>query len=121
MTIKIVGPRLLVKQDKIEDRDPDSTSARVKAAKAAGLEVIQSVDKETMLEQAAQVYGTLIAIGSRSWFPPVGDGTPWAKVGDRVQYAKYAGAYTKDPETGEKYTILNDEDIIAVIEGEKSE
>lgn len=116
MAIKICGPRLLVKQDNVEETDKDSTAARIKAARKAGLEVIQN--QESKIEQLAQVYGTLVGIGQRAWFPPVGDGTPWAKVGDRVQFAKYAGAPTVDPETKEKFTMLNDEDLVAVITGE---
>lgn len=60
--------------------------------------------------------GILIAIGQCAWKGIEGhDGTPWAYKGDHVVYAKYGGKVMTDPETGEKYILLQDKDIIGVM------
>lgn len=65
-------------------------------------------------ERAEQETGTIVAIGPLAW-KDYGDGTPWAKVGDRVLYSKYGGKMVHDPDTKKAYRVCNDEDIIAVI------
>jgi co-chaperonin GroES (HSP10) len=37
------------------------------------------------------------------------------KVGDQVYFAKYAGKFVVDPDTGEELVLLNDEDVVAII------
>ena len=41
---------------------------------------------------------------------------PWANVGDTVIYTKYGGKFVTDPDTKERYVVLNDEDVTAVID-----
>ena len=69
------------------------------------------------LEQAGQVIGTLTAVGPQYWkaFSIDFTGEPWAKVGDKVLFARYSGKSVEDPFTGDEYYIMNDEDIRAVI------
>jgi len=68
-------------------------------------------------ERGATQIGTIVDIGPNAWldFKP---GTPWAKVGDVVYYAKYAG---KDVTAGneDKYIIINDEDVQCIIKEER--
>lgn len=60
----------------------------------------------------AQVTGTVVAIGPTAW-KDFTDGTPWANVGDKVLFAKFAGyAINID---GEMHRIMNDEDITGII------
>jgi len=68
-------------------------------------------------DQAAQVFGEIVAIGPTAW-KGFDDGEPWAKAGDRVSYAKYGGYLLQDPETKEFFRLLNDKDIVAVVSGE---
>ena len=70
-------------------------------------------------EQYAQVFGTIVSIGPSAW-KAFDDGEPWAKIGDRVSFAKYGGALMKDPEDGEHYRLLLDKDIVAIV-SEKTE
>ena len=105
--IKPLGHRVLIKQDKLEETDPT-----FKAAKDIGL-IIETLEKER--EQAAVVKGIVLSIGSTCWKDPSLGGIPWVEVGDYVYFAKYAGALITDPETKEKYILLNDEDIIAKV------
>lgn len=74
------------------------------------------------LENAAMITGTVVAVGPQAWkaFGPNFTGEPWAKVGDRIMYSKYSGNVIFDPETDIEYKIMNDEDITAVITGEKN-
>lgn len=69
------------------------------------------VDTKGRMEQD---FGTLVAVGPLAWTDH-GDGKPWAKVGDRVGYAKYGGKMIGDPDTGRQYRILSDEDINVVV------
>lgn len=103
-----LGHRILIKQDKLEDTDPT-----FKAAKAAGIELPEMM--EIQREQAAVSKGTIVSVGPTAWTHPDLGSTPWAVVGDYVYFAKYAGAVITDPESKEKYILLNDEDIIAKV------
>ena len=62
--------------------------------------------------------GTVVAIGENCWMhqdmqgkKPREEWTPWAKVGDRVVFGKYAGKIIQDPGDNEWYLLMNDEDI----------
>ena len=69
-------------------------------------------------EQAGIIKGTIVALGNECWeaWPE-----PWAKVGDEVYFAKFAGKLIPDPVTEEVYLIMMDEDIIATIEKENKD
>lgn len=105
--IKVKGPRVLVRQDKLEEVDP----MFAQAAKA-GIELPKEF-KELRMEQNAIDKGIVVAIGDLAFQSPVGDGNPWCLVGDRVIFAKYAGSILKEKD--EVYMILNDEDILGII------
>lgn len=68
-------------------------------------------------EQAATTEGRIVAIGPMAWksfdsdHP---DWKPWAKEGDKVIFAKYAGRFIKVKD--KDYIIINDDDIHAIIE-----
>jgi chaperonin GroES len=90
------GGHLLVLPVKVEERT------------AGGIILPQETrDKE---QQAATV-GTLVEIGASAW-TDLDDGKPWAEVGDKVSYAKYAGVSMqgKDNQT---YVLINDNDVLA--------
>lgn len=107
--LKPLGPRVVIRPDSFDEADPVYESA-----KRAGI-VLQK-DKR---EQQAVVKGTVVSIGSLAFHAPVGDGTPWVEVGDRVYYAKFAGKEIVDPETKEELLLINDEDLCVLIKGEK--
>lgn len=103
MSIQPVLHRILVKPFRLEDIDPD-----IARAKALGIELVNSEKKR---EQAAVDKGEVIAIGATA-FKDFGTDSP-IKVGDTVAFAKYGGKSIKDGEV--EYTLLNDEDIIAIL------
>lgn len=105
-----VGHRVLVKPNTVKETYGDSNIVVVQDSK---------------LEQAGQIFGTIASIGDQSWlaFRQMNDGKevngrPWAQVGDRVAYARYAGKAITDPSTGEDYIILLDDDIVCIITDE---
>jgi len=100
--IKPCGFMVLVKPDDVETKTE------------SGIILTLDESKEAM----AQVYGTLVAVGPSAW-RAFDDGTPWAKVGDKVVYSKYGGKILLDKENGVKYTMLRDEDVLAVITKEE--
>lgn len=106
MGIKVVGHRVLIQPLKIEEVDET-----FKRAKAAGLYLGET--DELRREQNAVDKGTVVSIGSTAFKDFGGD--PWCAVGDLVAFAKYAGKYIEDPETKEKYLIVNDEDVLSVL------
>lgn len=89
--------------------------------------------KEAKQHQMAQMAGTLVAIGPDAWMHQTtiteklvdgqlkvverkvtGYSRPFAKIGDRVCFARYNGL-PFDGEDGKQYRLLNDEDITATI------
>lgn len=101
-----IGPlefKCLIKQDDIEDTDPD-----LKRAKAAGILLAQETKSR---EQMAGVRATLLAAGGNAF-------EDWnglkPKPGDRIYTAKYSGIEVVG-EDGGKYRLVNDKDILAVI------
>ena len=115
--IKVVGHRGLVKVQKLEDADP-----RYKAAAAAGLVFADTEDSKR--REVGLDRGTVISVGEDAFkqFYINCNGTldgfqPWCKEGDTISFAKYAGKLIEDPETSERYIVLNDEDVVAVLGG----
>jgi co-chaperonin GroES (HSP10) len=94
-----VGHRLIVKPDEIE-----------KMTKG-GLHIPETTRD---IKNYKQIFGTVISIGSTAW-KAFDDGLPWAKVGDKIAMAENAGYTIQDPDTEEKFRIINDEDVCAVI------
>lgn len=89
-----VGHRLLVKLEEVKNVTdggiflPDTTRDR---------------------EQKAGQVGVIVSIGPSAW---IDKGSPWASVGDRVAFGRYAG--TEVPGHLE-YRFLNDEDVLGVM------
>lgn len=92
------GHRVLVKIDEVEE-------------KTQGGIIITKSSAER--QEEAGIFGTLVAVGDTAW-KDFG-GRAWACVGDRVMIAKYGGFIAQEPGDSNKYRILNDEDIVAVI------
>lgn len=112
MALHPVGHRLLVKPDDVNDRLQHDLGNGKK---------LQIVVEDKNVEKSKEVFGTLVAVGPDAWkaFGKDFNGAPWAKVGDRVTFSQHAGRYLTDPESDEQLLIMNDEDIICVVTGEK--
>ena len=62
-------------------------------------------------EQQAATEGTLVAVGPAAWMD-LDNGEPWAQVGDKISYARYAGV-TMTGADDEQYILINDNDVLA--------
>ena len=92
------GHRVLVKIDEVEEKT------------TGGILIPKTVaDKQ----EEAGIFGTVVAIGETAW--KEFGGRAWAAVGERVMIARYGGFVAQEPNTTEKFRILNDEDIVAVL------
>ena len=71
------------------------------------------------LEQNATQRGTIVALGP-DVYTAFKTAIPFGglKVGQRVDYAKYSGKWSIDPETSEQLLVVNDEDITTIVKGE---
>ena len=98
--IRPAGHRVLVKVQEAE------------TVTAAGIIIPDAISER---QAEANVFGEIVAVGPTAW-RAFDDGQPWAKVGDLVAFAKYGGFVIEDPDTKERFILLNDEDITAVIE-----
>ena len=92
------GNRVIIEQDKLEK----TTESGIVLQRDNGAAV-----------QAGIIRGTVLAVGEDAWDKW---SEPWAQVGDRVYFAKFAGKTIPDPVNEEVYLIMNDIDIIATIE-----
>lgn len=108
--IKIVpcGHKVLVEPDKLEK------------VSDGGIVLVHHNERA---HEAAQITGTIIAVGPDAWkaFRTMNGGSwvngrPWAGVGDRVYYSKHSGhRVCPNNDEEEIYVLLNDEDINAII------
>jgi co-chaperonin GroES (HSP10) len=75
---------------------------------------------ETSADKAkfAGVKGTFIAAGANA-FKEWGESAAKPTPGDRVLFAQYSGSEVKKGADGERYVVMNDADILAVIEAEQ--
>lgn len=104
--IEPVAHRLVIKPFDITESDDV-----YKSAKGAGL--ILSGEDKLKREQAAVDRGTVVSIGPTAFQDFGWDHT--LKAGDEIVYAKYAGKEVEDLETKEKFVIINDEDLVAIL------
>ena len=105
MALKVVGDRVLIKPKDLEK-------------KSKGGIIINYGDQENVYKMATQE-GTIVGIGPEAYSEYKGG--PWVKVGDNVIFAQYAGKFLEDPETEEKYIVINDIDVQVIVEGVKTD
>lgn len=107
------GHRVIVRRDHVKETYGDSG-------------IIIAVDESAKKMEKANVQtGVVVAVGPDAWkaFRMLDEngkevnGKSWAKPGDYVLYAKYAGRNVDDPFTPDEgdLIILNDEDILTII------
>lgn len=112
MRIEPAGHRVLIRPDPLSDVEAQEL-ARFDSLKAAGFEITDAKDKKRKQEAVSR--GTVVDIGMNAWKAFDG-GDPWAKVGDRVYFAKYGGSVIE--QDGESLRLINDEDVLGIIRDE---
>jgi co-chaperonin GroES (HSP10) len=98
MNISPAGHKILVKPRPVETKSKSG--------------IILVKDENAYREATTE--GTVVAIGPTA-YKKVDDGTPWCKVGDYITFGKYAGALVVDEETDDKYVVIHDIDVVAVL------
>jgi co-chaperonin GroES (HSP10) len=115
MTIEAVGYRLTVQPNAVVDSEAEKTK---QLADAAGIVIPDKIkadlDSEFTRERASVDQGIVLTIGSTAF-----GGLAWCAVGDHIAYARHAGKFVKDPDTGEDVLVINDEDVICKITKDK--
>lgn len=105
--IKPVGVSILVLPDQVEE------------ATASG--IVVATDSQLEREQLKQTDGLVVEVGPRAFYDetdPRGDVIPRCRVGDRVIMAAYAGMIRKGKDE-KSYRLIKDNDVVAVLEGDK--
>jgi chaperonin GroES len=97
MQFEPCGHRVLISPEVVEE-------------KTAGGIILAQTTKER--DQQATMRGTVAAVGVNAW-KAFDDGQPWAEVGAKVVFRRYAGEVIKDGD--KEYRVINDEDILSVI------
>ena len=114
MAIQVLLHRVLVKRDAPEDTEAVKTK---KALEKQGLfippQVEKDIDKQALRENASMDKGTVVRIGDLA-YRDYGIACP-IREGDYVTFAKFGGKEIVDPEDGQTYVCLNDEDLVAVL------
>lgn len=98
--------RILVKAETLREFNKD-----IKRAESLGLVIPELEDMKRA--QASVDRGRVVAIGPTA-YRDFGVKCP-VKVGDIVNYARFSGKIISDPETGEEFVCLNDEDLICIL------
>lgn len=114
---KAVGYRFWVKPDDVQEKIEEDVPEFLKEK---GFK--RALDKrQEQMEKHTVMSGTVISVGDECWKAfhkgPLETFKPWAKVGDRVTWAMYAGVLVDNPNNpDEEIFILNDEDLHSVYE-----
>lgn len=98
------GYRVLVAPDEVE-----------KVSKGG---IVVVTDQEEKRHQAGQMFGTIVKVGPTAWSESKdirGTPQPWAEVGHRIMYSKYAGKTIYDAELDKNFILINDEDVLAIV------
>ena len=106
--------RVLVKPDPVEEKKegslielPESVRLKAEQGQASGVLVATGADAyRHVLEEVRGRAGEVLERRSKGY------SEPFAKPGDRIAFAKYTGLRVRG-EDGERYLIINDEDITA--------
>ena len=109
-TLEPVGHRLLIKPDKLEEEQ--ALEKEFGDLAKAGFAVVKP-DGADKREKRAVTTGTVVAIGPDAWKVFKAE-TPWCSVGDKVEFARYAGELVFHPDTKEELFVMNDEDILLI-------
>jgi len=114
MKFKPPGHRLMVLPDKLEE--VQALEKKHETLSKIGL-VIHKPEGQLRRDAQGCDSGTIVAIGPMAWkHKDMGygdpDWAPWAKVGDKIIFGKYAGKLIPDPEDESvEYMVINDDDV----------
>jgi len=108
--IKAKGDRVMLKP--LEEWEANETGEKV----TKGGIIIP--DETAEKARVASTEGIVVSLGPAAY---ADYDEPWCEVGEHVLYAKYGGVFIQDPDTKEKYVLLNDTDIICAVMREETD
>jgi co-chaperonin GroES (HSP10) len=115
--INVVLHRVLLKREVPVDTNAVKTKNELSRL---GLAIPESYKEDMELkalrENASMDKGYVVAIGQTA-FKDYGIECP-IKIGDYISFAKFGGKEITDPEDGEVYVVINDEDVVAILKKE---
>ncbi len=112
--INVVLHRILIKRDDPVDTEATKTKKEVeRLGLAMPVAFKEELDKQAGREKASMDKGVVVQVGPTA-FKDYGIDPP-IKAGDYISYAKFGGKDIEDPEDGFTYTVIQDEDVIAII------
>ncbi len=119
MRLKPIGWKVYVRMDDAEEGINVSQELA-----NMGFQIRRGMDEvEIRRAIASEDMGTIVCLGPLCWMRQdlQGARTPdqweaWAKVGDKIIFGRHAGKLVKDPDTGEWFMMINDEDVQSVID-----
>jgi len=100
VSIKALGHHVLVKVEK--------------PAEKKGSIVIPEMVRDA--ERRGSEFGVVLDVGPTAWLADGLGGEPWAKVGDKVWFARYGGKWVAEPDSEEQFLLLLDTDILGRLE-----
>lgn len=114
---KPTGNKILVRVDPVEE------------VSKGGIVIKHNVDGLGERAEMQQMTGTIVAVGPLAWadqrlsdFDGNQGHAPWAKVGDRVKFTKFAGyLHAEESEPDVKYRVMHDLDLVMVYTGANHE
>lgn len=104
--------RVLIKQQKLSE-------AHKEYARAEALGIVIPEHEDNKRAKAGVDKGVVVAIGPTAYRDFHVD-VP-IKIGDTVAFARFSGKTIVDPDDGEEYVALNDEDIVAILTGKNND
>lgn len=118
--IEVVLHRLLLKRDVPVDTDATKTKKEMERLGLAVPDwVAKDIDKQAGREAASMDKGVIVNIGETA-FKDYGIESP-VKIGDYISYVKFGGKDIVDPETGDIFTVIQDEDVVAILTSKKED
>jgi co-chaperonin GroES (HSP10) len=116
--IKVLGHRVLIKVPDVKEQLNKDIPEGL--AKSGFIVQAESKDAERRWFEASQE-GEVVQTGPMCWKSAalgfgLSDWTPWCKPGDKVKFVQYSKDVVIDPDTDEKYFVVNDVDILAIVE-----
>lgn len=119
------GHKLLILPDQVDGAEllKSKEAMELKSESGIILSTGDQAEKEIKTDQNKVDTGVITHIGPDAWkaFGHNFTGTPWAKVGDKVAYARFGGIIVNNPIDGKDYILISDEDINIVLETDVEE
>ncbi len=118
MTIKVVLHRVLLKRDAPVDTEATKTKKDLERMGLAVPDwVAKDIEKQASRENVSMDKGYVVDIGETA-FKDYGIECP-IKIGDYISYVKFGGKDIVDPDGGETLTVIQDEDVVAILTSKK--